>query len=68
MLPAVISFLIYICVLALIVYLIVWVLTDVIGIPIPAKVIQILWIIVALVAILWLVEMVLPGIHTGLLR
>lgn len=68
MLPAVISFLIYICVLALVVYLIVWVLTDVIGIPIPAKVIQILWIIVALVAILWLVEMVLPGVHMGLLR
>src|SRR5882762_3385376 len=48
----VITFLIYICVLALVIYLIIWVLTDVIGLPIPAKVIQILWVIVALVAIL----------------
>lgn len=61
MLPAVITFLIYICVLALVVYLILWVLTDVIGLPVPAKVVQILWVIVALVAILWLVQMVLGG-------
>jgi len=62
MAAAVITFLIYICVLALVIYLIIWVLTDVIGLPIPAKVIQILWVIVALVAILWLVQMVLPGV------
>jgi len=62
MAATVITFLIYICVLALVIYLIIWVLTDVIGLPIPAKVIQILWVIVALVAILWLVQMVLPGV------
>lgn len=59
MLASVITFLIYICILALIVYLVLWVLTDVCGIPIPAKVIQILWVIVALIVILWLVEMVM---------
>lgn len=63
MLPAIIQFLIYVCVLALIIYLVVWVLRDVIGLPIPPKVIQILWVIVALIVILWLVEMVLPGMH-----
>ncbi len=62
MAASVITFLIYICALALVIYLIIWVLTDVIGLPIPAKVIQILWVIVALVAILWLVQMVLPGV------
>lgn len=61
MLGSVISFLISICVLALIVYLVLWVLTDVIGLPIPAKVVQILWVIVALIAILWLSQMVLGG-------
>ncbi len=61
MLASVITFLIYICVLALVIYLIIWVLRDVIGLPIPAKVIQILWVIVALIVILWLVQMVLPG-------
>lgn len=59
MLASVITFLIYICILALIVYLVLWVLTDVCGIPIPPKVIQILWVIVALIVILWLVEMVM---------
>lgn len=62
MLATVITFLIYICVLALVIYLIIWVLRDVIGLPIPPKVIQILWVIVALIVILWLVQMVLPGV------
>ena len=61
MLAAVITFLIYVCVLALVIYLIIWVLQDVLGVPIPAKVIQILWVIVALICILWLVQMVLGG-------
>jgi len=61
MLTAVITFLIYICILALVIYLIIWVLRDVVGLPIPAKVIQILWVIVALIVILWLVQMVLGG-------
>jgi hypothetical protein len=59
MLAAVITFLIYVCILALVVYLIIWVLRDVIGLPIPPKVIQILWVIIALIVILWLVQMVL---------
>jgi hypothetical protein len=59
MLVSVISLLIWVCVLALVVYLILWVLTDVVGLPIPAKVIQILWVIVALIVILWLVQFVL---------
>jgi hypothetical protein len=61
MLAAVITFLIYVCILALVIYLIIWVLRDVIGVPIPPKVIQILWVIVALICILWLVNMVLGG-------
>lgn len=62
MLESVITFLIYICVLAIIIYVIIWVLRDVIGLPIPEKVIQLLWVIVALIAILMLVRLVLPGI------
>jgi hypothetical protein len=61
MLASVITFLIYICILAIVIYLIIWVLTEVVGLPIPAKVIQLLWVIVALIAILWLVQMVLGG-------
>ena len=68
MLASVITFLIYVCVLALVIYLIIWVLRDVLGLPIPAKVIQILWVIVALIVILWLVQMVLPGVSGGGLR
>jgi chromate transport protein ChrA len=58
---SIITFLIYVCVLALVIYLIIWVLRDVLGLPIPEKVIQILWVIVALIVILWLVQMVLGG-------
>jgi hypothetical protein len=61
MIASVITFLIYVCILALVIYLIIWVLQDVVGIPIPAKVIQILWVIVALVCILFLVQTVLGG-------
>ena len=57
MLASVITFLIYMCLLAIVFYIVVWVLRDVIGVPIPEKVIQLLWVIVALIAILWLVEM-----------
>ncbi len=62
MIASVVTFLIYLCILAIVIYLIIWVVQDVIGLPIPGKVIQLLWVIVALVAILWLVQMVLPGV------
>jgi len=61
MLTSVITFLIYICILAIVIYLVIWVLRDVVGLPIPEKVVQLLWVIVALIAILWLVQMVLGG-------
>lgn len=60
MLASVITFLIYLCILAIIVYIILWVL-ETIGVPVPPKVIQLLWVIVALIAILWLVQMVAGG-------
>jgi hypothetical protein len=58
----VINFLIYLCILALIVYVAIWVIRDVIGVPIPQKVIQIIWVIVALVVILWFIQNVLPHV------
>jgi hypothetical protein len=61
MLASVITFLIYICLLAIVIYLVIWVLRDIIGLPIPEKVVQLLWVIVALIAILFLVQMVMSG-------
>lgn len=60
MLASVIYFLISLCILAIVVYIILWVL-ETVGVPIPPKVIQLLWVIVALVAILWLVQLVTGG-------
>jgi hypothetical protein len=60
MLESVILFLIYICVVAIVIYLVIWVLRDILGLPLPAKVIQILWVIFALIAILFLVRLLLP--------
>lgn len=62
MLESVITFLIYICVVALVIYLVIWVLRDVIGLPLPPKVIQILWVIFALIVLLFLVRLLLPGL------
>lgn len=60
MLEAIISLLIYVCIFALIVYLVIWVL-GIVGVPLPAKVIQILWVIFALIVLLMLVRMFLGG-------
>jgi hypothetical protein len=61
MLTTVITLLIYVCVIALIFYLVIWVLRDIVGLPIPAKVIQILWVIFALIVLLWVVQALLGG-------
>lgn len=61
MLASIITFLIYVCLLAIVIYLIIWVLRDVLGLPLPEKVVQLLWVIVALIAILFLVQLVLGG-------
>lgn len=63
MIEAVIYALIYICLLALVIYLIIWVLQTVAGIALPPKVVQIIWIIFALICILILVRLLLP--HAG---
>jgi hypothetical protein len=60
MLESVIMFLITVCVIAIVVYLVIWVLRDVLGLPLPGKVIQILWVIFALIVILFLVRLILP--------
>lgn len=61
MIDGLVILLIYACILALVVYLVIWVL-GVIGISLPPKVIQILWVIVALVIVLMVVR------HVGVLR
>src|SRR5262245_33170002 len=60
MLETVITLLIYLCVLALCVYLVIWVL-GILGLALPDQVVKILWVIVALVAILLIVRAILPG-------
>jgi hypothetical protein len=66
MIEAVIVALIYICVAALVIWLVLYVLRTVIGWEIPAKVDQIVWVIFALIAILWLLRAVLPGLGVAL--
>lgn len=60
MIEAVIYALIYICLLALGIFLILWVLQTVIEVALPPKVIQIIWVIFVLVCVLILVQLVLP--------
>jgi len=55
----IIALLIYICIIALAVYLVLWVLAEV-GIPLPGSITRIIWVIVALVVLL-LILRALPG-------
>jgi hypothetical protein len=59
MLTTVIMLLIQLCILALCIYVILWVL-EIIGIVLPPKVIQILWVIICLVALYLIVQTLLP--------
>jgi len=63
MIESVIGLLIWVCVIALVLYLVQWVLTSVIGIPLPEKVVQILWVIFGLIVILMLVRLLLGSGH-----
>ena len=58
MIEALMTVLIYACVLALVVYLIIWVL-GIIGVALPEKVVQLIWVIVALIVVLLLVRALL---------
>lgn len=59
MFEAVVRMLIALCLLVLAVWLILWVLAG-LGIALPAMVVKVLWIIVALIAILVVVRAVRP--------
>jgi hypothetical protein len=61
MIEAVIMTLIYICLVVLVVYVVFWVIEQ-LGVPIPAQVQKIVWIIVALICLLLLVRMLLPAL------
>jgi len=60
MITAIITALIYIVLLAIVVYLILWVLQT-IGIALPAKIVQLIWVVFALIVLLILVNLLLGG-------
>lgn len=60
MLVAIITALIYICVAAIVVHLILWVL-GMVGVPIPPMVVQLIWVIFALVCLLILAKLLIPA-------
>lgn len=66
MIEQTIMFLIWACILAAVIYLVLWVLQTIVGVPLPAKVIQLLWVIFALIVILFLVRLLLP--YSGRMR
>lgn len=61
MIEAIITTLIYICLLAVAIYLIIWVLQSVANISLPEKVVQIIWVVFVLICILLLVRILLPA-------
>lgn len=67
MITSVITLLITLLVIAALIYLVLWVFGTALELPLPAKVIQIMWVIFALVALLLIVQLVLsmPGMHLG---
>lgn len=61
MLEALVFALIYLALLVLGMYLVLWVLEQ-LGIALPPQVVKILWIIVALIAVLIIVQTVVPSL------
>ena len=53
----------YACVLAIIVLFVIWIIEQISGIPIPPKIIQLTWVIVALIIILMVYKTIGPSIH-----
>jgi len=66
MIEAVLIALIYIVVAAIVVWLVLYVFATVIGWQIPAKVVQAIWVVFALLAILWILRAILPGLGVAL--
>lgn len=64
MFESIIMLLIQVCFLVAIVYIVIWVL-GILGIALPEKVIQIFWVIVALIVILLLYRALAPALHGG---
>ena len=64
MIESVILFLIYICLVVAAFWLVLWVLAQ-LGVPIPAQVVKIGWVIVALVCILILYKLLLAPLIGG---
>lgn len=59
--------LVYICALCLFVYVAMWILTSVVEVALPAKVVQIIWVIVVLIALIIIVTTLLgQGSNIGL--
>ena len=64
MFESVIILLIQICLVVALCYIVIWVL-GILGVALPPKVIQIFWVIVALIVILLLYRALSPFIHGG---
>ena len=58
---AIVGFLITVCIIAAVFYLVIWVLGQ-IGVPLPGQVIKILWVIFALIVLLALYHMFAGGL------
>jgi len=64
MIESIILFLIYLCLIVAVFWLVLWVLAQ-LGVPIPAQVVKIGWVIVALVCILILYRLLLAPLIGG---
>ena len=64
LLIGVLQVLIYIIIAAIIVYAIIWVL-GLIGIPLPAIIVKLLWAVVGLIALIMLIQLLLGGVPLG---
>lgn len=54
--------LLYVVIAAIVVYVIIWIL-QAIGVQLPAMVIKLLWVVVALIALILLVQLLLGGLR-----
>ena len=66
MIEAILIALIYVCVAAAVIWIVIYVFNRVVGEPIPARVQSIIWVVFMLLALLWLLRAILPGLGVSL--
>ena len=62
MLITILTLTLYLVLLAIVVYTVIWALGK-IGVELPPRVVQLLWVAVVIIALIYIITYIVPGLH-----